>query len=76
MAADAEYDTRLKIFVTNLSKRAIRKRPDDESEAFARWVGRTPIAIGFTYKQEWYDTGSPMKVTDSGGEVFDFDWRW
>jgi hypothetical protein len=50
--------------VTQLSKRAIRRSPEDEYIAFARWVGKVPIPIGFSYSQvvllmhfSWYLNG-------------------
>lgn len=45
-----EYD-KLRLLVTNLSKRSIRSAPDDEFQAFARWVGRIPQRVGFSYRQ-------------------------
>jgi hypothetical protein len=48
---DATYDDRIAMLVTQLSKRAIRKTPEDEFASFARWVGRVPIRIGYGYRR-------------------------
>ncbi|KAF9521015.1 hypothetical protein BS47DRAFT_1480977 [Hydnum rufescens UP504] len=46
---DATYDDRVAMLVTQLSKRAIRKTPEDEFASFPRWVGRVPIPIHIGY---------------------------
>jgi len=57
-------EQRLALFITELSKRAIRKGPDDEIASFARWIGRVPNIMRFSYSGNWYEI-----VEESG-------WKW
>ncbi|KAF8319264.1 hypothetical protein DL93DRAFT_2164482 [Clavulina sp. PMI_390] len=53
---DSEVNDRTRLLITQLSKRAIRSKPEDEFASFARWVTTPPLKIGFSYGS-WYDTG-------------------
>lgn len=49
-----EPNERFKLFVTHLSRRAIREKPEDEYESFARWIGRqVPSANENSDKWMW-----------------------
>ncbi|KAF8328782.1 uncharacterized protein EI90DRAFT_3125526 [Cantharellus anzutake] len=60
-------EERMLSFITQLSKRAIRKGPDDEMASFARWVGRVPGQMRFSYSDNWYN----MEYNDE-----DDEWAW
>ncbi|KAF8319266.1 hypothetical protein DL93DRAFT_2094740 [Clavulina sp. PMI_390] len=53
----SELVERTHYLVTQLSKRAIRSKPEDEYASFAHWVTQPPLKIGFSYGT-WYDTPS------------------
>jgi len=65
----AEKQERLALFITHLSKRAIRKGPDDEMASFARWIGRVPNVFSFSYSENWYD----MPFDDEDEDLL---WEW
>lgn len=43
-----EDNDRLRLLITQLSRRAIRRAPADEYISFARWVARKPYHIGYS----------------------------
>lgn len=42
----AEEENRKYVFITQLSKRAIRSTPQDEFASFAGWVAHAPRPVG------------------------------
>ncbi|KAJ6605372.1 hypothetical protein DFH09DRAFT_1269645 [Mycena vulgaris] len=62
-----ERETQIRL-VTQLSKRAIRTTVEDEFDAFARWVGRKPIAV-----TKFFNDSVKLRTMDDHGGGSDQD---
>lgn len=63
------------VFITHLSKRVIRRVPEDEYKSFARWVGRRPMRVDrATQSEQWVNFGFPSDTLEDSDEEDDEDY--